>query len=627
MAGFGWHPANAGPGITVVVGGLTASRATDGGGGTYASMRGSAGRVSGKRFFEVDATSAGVAVGFVSDTADLDGQLGGGATASQWGLLLSNGYFYYRDAIESASFDTGTGAVSASIIGVLLDFDAHSVTFYSDGDVLFSRSLEFTGGMKIYPAAHLDVSAVDVELITQGPFNYDPELTFLDWDKPDSAAGSRVAGTLEVEGDPASRLVKAFTYERVPFSINNKPVKESKPLGQSLSDPVTGEYEIFLHDGYLSEVVVLAFDNYGEEFEADASVSVNDRIHPTTPSGYVYECTGAGTLPSAEPDPWPSDLEASHLIGTASFEIRPFYQPVAHGPIVPDYTEPAVGPYTFGHTIGIYNHGLAVNADGTVIGWGSDTYGRATPPEGLNEVVQVQLVDEASFALKSDGTVVAWGRNAYGQLTLPAGLSEVIQISAGYRWCAALKADGTVKAWGMNDYGQSSGVVGLSGIKQIAAGRDWGIALKHDGTVVHWGRNTHSLATAIPAIGGGIAQVSASNSGFHCLALRADGTIATAGDNGYGQRNVPGGLSDVVQVSAGGVHSYALKSNGTVSGWGRNNQSQISTPGGVPSFVSIIANNFSTIAIDAGGAPFAWGLGAAEVPGGLTVLIPSPVEI
>ncbi|MDF1691780.1 MAG: hypothetical protein P1U47_05380 [Zhongshania sp.] len=623
MAGFGWHPANAGPGIDVAAGALTASRATDGGGGTYAALRGNAGRTRGKRYFEVDASSVGCAVGFVSVTADLDDQLGGGSTASQWGFLLSNGYLYYRDEIESASFNTGTGAVSASIIGVLLDFDAHSVTFYSDGELLFSRSVVFTEGMTIYPAAHLDVGAADVELVTVEPFNYAPDLTFVDWDKSDKAIGSRVSGTLEVEGSPASRLVKAFTYDRIPFSINNKPIKESKPLGQSLSDTFTGEYEIQLRDGYNGEVIVFAFDNYGEAFDADVSVGIGDRIHPTTPSGYVYECTGGGTLPSTEPDPWPTDTEASHLIGTASFDVKPFYRPEAHGPIVPEFVEVDGDADAFGFVASAYNHGLAINVDGTVTGWGSNTYGRATPPVGLDGVLQVEASNECSYALKTDGTVVAWGNSYGGQLNVPSGLNNAIQISAGYNWCLAVKADGTVVAWGNNDSGQVSGVASLSNVKQAAAGRTWGIALMHDGTTAHWGYDYAGLATGIASMGSDIIQVAAARADYHCLALRADGTVTSAGINNYGQRNIPGGLSNVVQVSAGNGYSYALISGGGLSGWGRNNQGQISTPGGLPPLVHISSAYLTSVGVDAGGNAFFWGLSVGSVPAGLNLLLPN----
>ena len=72
------------------------------------------------------------------------------------------------------------------------------------------------------------------------------------------------------------------------------------------------------------------------------------------------------------------------------------------------------------------SHSLALQADGTVVAWGS---GSATNvPLGLNNVVALAAGRSHSLALRADGTVVAWGRNDYGQANVPAGLSDVVAI-------------------------------------------------------------------------------------------------------------------------------------------------------------------------------------------------------
>jgi alpha-tubulin suppressor-like RCC1 family protein len=53
------------------------------------------------------------------------------------------------------------------------------------------------------------------------------------------------------------------------------------------------------------------------------------------------------------------------------------------------------------------------------------------------------------------------------------------------------------------------------------------------------------------------------------------------GDNSYGQRNVPPGLSNVVAVAAGAYHSLALKADGTVVAWGDNTYGQRNVPAGL----------------------------------------------
>src|ERR1017187_6634306 len=69
---------------------------------------------------------------------------------------------------------------------------------------------------------------------------------------------------------------------------------------------------------------------------------------------------------------------------------------------------------SFGHVIAIaagYYQSLALQTDGTVIGWGS--LGGA-PPAGLTGVVAVACGSSFSLALKSDGTVIGWGNDANG---------------------------------------------------------------------------------------------------------------------------------------------------------------------------------------------------------------------
>ncbi len=159
-----------------------------------------------------------------------------------------------------------------------------------------------------------------------------------------------------------------------------------------------------------------------------------------------------------------------------------------------------------------------------------------------------------TVALKADGTVVAWGDNEFGQAT-PAGLSDVVAVSAGGDHTVALKADGTVVVWGYNDgQGETNVVAGLSNVVAVAAG-DWHtVALKNDGTVVAWGDYEY-----VPA---GLSNVVAVAAGLYCtVALKADGTVvAWAADNEYGETDVPPGLSNVVAVAAGETHTVALKS-------------------------------------------------------------------
>lgn len=99
-------------------------------------------------------------------------------------------------------------------------------------------------------------------------------------------------------------------------------------------------------------------------------------------------------------------------------------------------------------------HVLALRKNGTIVAWGANDSGQATPPP-LDDITQISAGWGHSLALREDGTVVAWGENSDGQCNVPAGLEEVIQISAGARHSVALRSDGTVVAWGANQVGQS----------------------------------------------------------------------------------------------------------------------------------------------------------------------------
>lgn len=145
---------------------------------------------------------------------------------------------------------------------------------------------------------------------------------------------AKVSGIVQVDSSPAQRQVRAYGYNPIVHEIDGSTVTLSKSLGHATSDPTTGEYTIDLLGGYGNQIFVVAFDDYGDEFTPDKAISVGDRIHPSEPNGYVFECTGSGTLPSEEPT-WITDTETSQLYGTASMIARVFYRPMVHGPIAP----------------------------------------------------------------------------------------------------------------------------------------------------------------------------------------------------------------------------------------------------------------------------------------------------
>ena len=252
-------------------------------------------------------------------------------------------------------------------------------------------------------------------------------------------------------------------------------------------------------------------------------------------------------------------------------------------------------------------HSIALKSDGTVWAWGNNINGQIgdnTSGGGTNRLIPVQVKgvggagtltsviaivagSSHSLALKADGTVMAWGANDYGKLgdastsqrAAPiqvkdaAGtgtLSAITSISAGGNHSLALRSDGTVWAWGYNGYGQIGdntsgggndrlipvqvkGVGGagtLSTIAAIEAGNNHSLALKSDGTVWAWGRN---------------------NSGQlgNNLTDQSDAPIQVKDVAGTGT------LSNISFISSGYNHSLAIKSDSTVLGWGSDDVGQL----------------------------------------------------
>ena len=258
------------------------------------------------------------------------------------------------------------------------------------------------------------------------------------------------------------------------------------------------------------------------------------------------------------------------------------------------------------NTSGVLTFTPALNANGsttvTVVSQdnGGTSGGGVDKTTNTFTITITPVNDAPSFAVNSgllsvvgvgfDGSTRGYsvGTGGYGQLAAGVGVTssgtprEIVnvtdftQLSAGDYWGMGLRADGTVMVWGRNDSGQlANGVIadggnnasfvplavaGLSNVTKVEPGYNWGMALKADGTVWTWGNNSSgqlglgsigspvTTPTQVPGLTGITDIVGSGQNGF---ALKSDGTLWTWGNNangmlGRGQQNVSDGTPAIV---------------------------------------------------------------------------------
>ncbi len=164
-----------------------------------------------------------------------------------------------------------------------------------------------------------------------------------------------------------------------------------------------------------------------------------------------------------------------------------------------------------------------------------------------------------------------------------------------------------------------AGHPGRAAPPSVSAGASISVAVRADGTLRTWGDDSagalgtgRSLQSLLPIPVAGIANVVAVACGdFHTVALHSDGTVWAWGRNDNGElgdgttngRSVPTrvvGLTGVVAIAAGSVHTVALKSDGTVWTWGANFAGQLGDDSQGRSTPTAVAGLSGVIAIAAG---------------------------
>ncbi len=252
------------------------------------------------------------------------------------------------------------------------------------------------------------------------------------------------------------------------------------------------------------------------------------------------------------------------------------------------------------------------------------------------------LASAAAFFIKTDGTLWAMGYNNFGQLGIGTTgnaytpvlvSSNVSSVAAGCNQSLFVKQDGTL--WGM---GRAMGINGAitnrpvyitNNVVSAVCGYYDSIFIKADQTLWGMGANTYgeitlslSGATNRPVlwssnvVAASISSASGSDSSVY--AIKADGTLWSAGENNYGQLGINSTnnsttpvfvASNMVNVAGGYYFGHAIKADGSLWTWGYNgagyvelgagnNVGQTNIPVPVPGALvaSLPAGTYSTVA-------------------------------
>lgn len=180
-------------------------------------------------------------------------------------------------------------------------------------------------------------------------------------------------------------------------------------------------------------------------------------------------------------------------------------------------------------------------------------------------------------------------------------------VAAGGFHSFYLHPSGTLWAWGGNDEHQlgleqrrgvdrwaPERVTAVSDLAAVAGGWLHSVALKADGTVWTWGDNTHGQLgdgrtyLTLPPVGTpsrvqGLTEIVAVAAGdANSLAVGSDGFVYGWGSVLYGSwgdgSRAPvriEGLTGITAVASGGGHALALRQDGTVWSWGSNGWGQL----------------------------------------------------
>lgn len=196
-----------------------------------------------------------------------------------------------------------------------------------------------------------------------------------------------------------------------------------------------------------------------------------------------------------------------------------------------------------------------------------------------------------------------WGNNAYGQLDVPSAVApsfdttwyvpNVRDFDIAAAYVTIIGDDGLLKSWGCTR--STSWVAAntvapiVEPVKEMAVGDKVSVVKTNTNQIRSFGGYT---APSGQTWSTDYTKTLAAGE-RHLAAITSTGTVVCWGDNSLGQCNVPGGLTNVVEIEAGHNHTVARKSDGSVVCWGSNTFGQSTVPAGLNAKAVSAGGNFT----------------------------------
>ncbi|MCY3953312.1 MAG: RCC1 domain-containing protein [bacterium] len=196
-----------------------------------------------------------------------------------------------------------------------------------------------------------------------------------------------------------------------------------------------------------------------------------------------------------------------------------------------------------------------LRGDLTIHCWGSNSGGRASPPQGTF----IALESGIPCAIRTDGTMTCWGEFSGSR----AGPFIALSRGCGIRPDARLDCGTSDDAPDDHFTTITSGDTYKCGVRLDGAVSCWGQALV-------WGHNYHGMLDPDPPSwpddppGGAFSAVSAGRQ--HTCGIRPNGAVECWGDDYGGLSSPPAG--EFVALSAGKAHNCGLRADGRAACWG-----------------------------------------------------------